>query len=545
MRPTIYGSENELGCVPDHIFDHTNGFLFFTRYMPLLESYRKLLPRYSMNNLLNFSLENMARFYKDTGNHPEYSTPECRTSKDVLLWQKAGEEIFKEAAEAANSALWRILDGEIDSCGIANGMNYDFDPKPLRALIQKQGILRNQPIIRFYKNCTGGIQAPTERTNGHVIVGELDRVYGEHENYLMQRTIDREKLNEVLLLHFMSRPCWQGAGRVEFWNDGTLHYTFSQREPYVLEALSTGTTEKRALINLRDESHTDGPATQAGAGKWYRLHIICGDANMSETVIRLKYVTTALLIMMVEDGYFKDRNLFVDHEDIMEAYHEFATDLSFQKSAHWWGRELRIVDIQRLLLDHAKNYINISNRAITNDIQWGIEEWGKTLDLLESPDPEKALLYRADYPTKKIFIDSQLKKLGYAWENLHARQKIQVRMKDSSIDIKAKDYLLYLDLKYHWLHPDGVFYKLPMARHLDPQDIRFAMREPPTNTRAHAKKKFVKAVEERSARFQIEHVDWQYISIGKKGRMSGDTERVYFPDPFEFDSRQLIRKFVS
>ena len=49
-------------------------------------------------------LSNGARFYNDH-THPEYSTPECRTLKDLLAHDRAGERIAQRAAERRNLGL--------------------------------------------------------------------------------------------------------------------------------------------------------------------------------------------------------------------------------------------------------------------------------------------------------------------------------------------------------------------------------------------------------------------------------------------------------
>ena len=55
------------------------------------------------------------------------------------------------------------------------------------------------------------------------------------------------------------------------------------------------TTLKRPIINTRDEPHAD-PAL------WRRLHVIVGDANLSETATLLKLGTTAIVLAMIEAG---------------------------------------------------------------------------------------------------------------------------------------------------------------------------------------------------------------------------------------------------
>ena len=49
-------------------------------------------------------LSNGARFYNDHA-HPEYSTPECTTLRDIVAQDKAGERILAECARRRNEKL--------------------------------------------------------------------------------------------------------------------------------------------------------------------------------------------------------------------------------------------------------------------------------------------------------------------------------------------------------------------------------------------------------------------------------------------------------
>ncbi len=51
-------------------------------------------------HLANTVLTNGARFYVDHA-HPEYSTPECLTPLECLVYDKAGELVLRRAMEAA------------------------------------------------------------------------------------------------------------------------------------------------------------------------------------------------------------------------------------------------------------------------------------------------------------------------------------------------------------------------------------------------------------------------------------------------------------
>ena len=65
----------------------------------------------------------------------------------------------------------------------------------------------------------------------------------------------------------------------------------------VEEEVGLETTLKRPIVNTRDEPHCD-PA------KYRRLHVIVGDANMSEVATWLKLGTTALVLSCLEDDAF-------------------------------------------------------------------------------------------------------------------------------------------------------------------------------------------------------------------------------------------------
>jgi hypothetical protein len=47
-------------------------------------------------HLVNAVLTNGARLYVDHA-HPEYSSPECRTPREAVLYDKAGEEVMRRA----------------------------------------------------------------------------------------------------------------------------------------------------------------------------------------------------------------------------------------------------------------------------------------------------------------------------------------------------------------------------------------------------------------------------------------------------------------
>ena len=129
--------------------------------------------------LANVILTNGARLYVDHA-HPEYSTPECTNPRDVVLWDKAGEQVMLDATRFA-----------------AN--------------------LPGSPGLLLYKNNTDNKGAS----------------YGAHENYLMRRSTPFSDIVRHLTPFFVSRQVVVGAGRVGIGQDGREHgFQISQRADY-------------------------------------------------------------------------------------------------------------------------------------------------------------------------------------------------------------------------------------------------------------------------------------------------------------------------
>lgn len=193
--------------------------------------------------LANIILTNGARLYVDHA-HPEYSSPEVTTPRDVVTWEKAGEIVMRQGAELASQVP-------------GNG------------------------TVVLYKNN----------------IDNKGASYGSHENYLMQRSVPFEAIVAHLTPFFVSRPVVCGAGRVGQKQDGSVHaFQLSQRADYMEVGVGLETTLKRPIVNTRDEPHADPK-------KYRRLHVIVGDANLAETSIYLKHGTTSIVLAMLEAGF--------------------------------------------------------------------------------------------------------------------------------------------------------------------------------------------------------------------------------------------------
>src|SRR5437870_1434767 len=211
----------------------------------------------------NVFLENGARLYLDTGFHPEYATPECDDIVDLVIHDKAGERIVEDLLHQAEKRL------------------------------REDGISGH---ILLFKNNTDS----------------AGNSYGCHENYLVSRDVSFQRLAEGLIPFFVTRQIFAGAGKVLQTPRG-FHYCLSQRAQHICQEISGATTSSRSIINTRDEPHAD-------AERYRRLHVIVGDSNMSEVATYLKIGTTALVLDMIEDGFF-DRDY-----SLQSQYHAIRPD---------------------------------------------------------------------------------------------------------------------------------------------------------------------------------------------------------------------------
>lgn len=197
-------------------------------------------------HLVNRVLTNGARYYVDHA-HPEISTPECRTVNEVVLYDRAADEIIRRSMTNANDLL----------------------PDDVELIL--------------YKNNSDG----------------KGNSYGCHENYLVSRATPFGRLVSEITPHFVTRQIFCGSGKVgcelPSMNSGEISYQISQRADFFEEEVGLETTLKRPIVNTRDEPHCDPT-------KYRRLHVIVGDSNMSEIATFLKVGTTAIVLSMIEDG---------------------------------------------------------------------------------------------------------------------------------------------------------------------------------------------------------------------------------------------------
>jgi proteasome accessory factor PafA2 len=359
--------------------------------------------------LANVILTNGARLYVDHA-HPEYSSPEVTTPRDAVLWDKAGERVMTIAAERA---------------------------------LQVPGT----PRILLYKNNTDNKGAS----------------YGTHENYLMARQTPFAEIVRHLTPFFVSRQVVTGAGRVGIGQDGKGQgFQLSQRADFFEVEVGLETTLKRPIINTRDEPHAD-------ADKYRRLHVILGDANLSEISTYLKVGTTSLVLAMIEDGWLKDNGIDLSVDGPVAALRAVSHDSTLRTQVVLRdGRRMTALQLQMEYLEQARKHVEdrLGANADAQTVDM-LDRWESTLDRLSS-DP-MSLSRELDWVAKLSLLEGYRDREGLGWDapKLHL-----------------------VDLQYSDVRPDrGLYNRLVargrMERLLSEDEVQGAVSSPPEDTRAY------------------------------------------------------------
>ncbi|MBA2529290.1 MAG: Pup--protein ligase [Euzebyales bacterium] len=406
----------------------------------------------------NVFLENGARLYLDVGSHPEYATPECDSVASVVTHDKAGERILESLVEQAEQRL------------------------------HEEGIAGR---IHLFKNNTDS----------------AGNSYGSHENYLVARFGEFQKLADTLIPFLVTRQLFAGAGKVLQTPRGAV-YSISQRAEHIWEGLSSATTRSRPIINSRDEPHAD-------AERYRRLHVIVGDSNMSEYTLWLKIAACDLVLRMIEAGTVM-RDLTLDNP--IRAIREISHDMTCQRRVRLLGgREMSALEIQREYFERVSQFIEHTGSDPETDTV--LAEWGRVLDAL-ADDPMK-LSRECDWVAKYQLIEDY-------------RRRHDVPLSHPRVAM--------LDLQYHDVNRDrGLYHVLQRRGKVDrvvtDADIALARDTPPQTTRARLRGEFIREAKRKRRDFTV---DWVHLKLNDQAQRT-----VLCKDPFRHTDERVDKLIAS
>jgi proteasome accessory factor PafA2 len=357
--------------------------------------------------LMNMVLGNGARLYVDHA-HPEYSSAEVTNPRDAVIWDAAGDLV-------ALAAVRRLAS----------------DPE--------------LPPVNLYKNNTDNKSVS----------------YGSHENYLMPRSVPFGDIVRGLTPFFVTRQIICGAGRVGLGQDSsTPGYQISQRADFFEAEVGLETTIRRPIINTRDEPH-------ATADKYRRLHVIIGDANLSQASNYLKFGTTALVLSLVEAGLAPKVEVYEPVQALQAVSHDTSLTAKLRLLD---GRRVTALDLQWMYHEAAAKLAQdtgvadaVDGDGHTHDV---LERWATTLTQLDSD--RNAAATSVEWLAKLSLLDGYRDRDNLAWNDAR---------------------LGLVDLQWADIRPEkGLYYRFlarnRMQRIVSDAAIAAAVTEPPPDTRA-------------------------------------------------------------
>ncbi|MFA9445265.1 Pup--protein ligase [Egicoccus sp. AB-alg6-2] len=451
MRRRIFGIENEYGVTCTFQGQRRLSPDEVARYL-----FRRVV---SWGRSSNVFLENGARLYLDVGSHPEYATPECDSPRQAVMHDKAGERIVEDLVLSAEQRL------------------------------HEEGI---SGTISLFKNNTDS----------------AGNSYGCHENYLVARVGEFQRLAEALIPFLVTRQVFSGAGKVLQTPRGAV-FSLSQRAEHIWEGVSSATTRSRPIINTRDEPHAD-------AERYRRLHVIVGDSNMSEYTTWLKVATCDLVLRMLEEQAVI-RDLTLDNP--IRAIREISHDLTGTRRIRLAnGREMSALEIQQVYLERVERFVEASHDA-DDEAKRVVSEWRHVLEHLV--DDPMSLGRQLDWVAKYRMIESY-------------RAKHELPLSHARVQM--------LDLAYHDVVRDrGLYYLLARQgraqRLLDDAEIEHAITHPPATTRAALRGRFITHAKAKRRDYTV---DWVHLKLNDQAQRT-----VLCKDPFRYEDERVDKLIAA
>lgn len=288
-------------------------------------------------------LSNGGRLYADMGSKIEYAAPECAGAIEAAHAEFAGEQI---------------------------------------ALMTHEELIERHVVPPYpTRKCVADIEGNS---------------WGYHENYQMKRsTYDSRSHVPFLAAHFATRSELVGAGFVDLHGEYPRVFP-SQKIIGIRELLGSSSTHSKALVNTRDEPHSN-------KNKWARQHVVCGDPNISLETTVLKLGSTSLVLRLAETGLGKPRP--IQFADPLQAAHFFGNDTTGNKKfINRDGKLVSALDVQEVLLEQCED---LSERfELPADETKTLQLWRNRLDVCKfMPDESRKVI---EHRAKRELIEHKL-----------------------------------------------------------------------------------------------------------------------------------------
>ena len=470
----------------------------------------------------------------------EGATPECRSPRDLLVWQRAQDTLFSRAAGEAGQpdGEFVLLKNNRDSRGTTYGSHENYQSvlaTGWRWLVWRVGLVLLLPLlllewvllIGLFVPClllywmAGGVAWRTAR----VVAAQRGKPRPSSRSYLgdwfetdspsvapwppwlepvviagfvivlfpfgaamwlLLRVCAFAPQRKALLPFLITRTVLSGSG----WLDSTNRFHVAQKAGAVncrtgfyavfdRPIFSFGHLLEASLLLLSPSRYRRlfQPA--------HRIQICVGDSNRCEEAEYLRIATTALVLDAAEAGALPGVPRIWRP---LRTLKRVARDVELQQpAARWRGRRLNALEVQRFYLNACRDYV-VSLDEPPPEAWDLLERWDDVLTRLE--DDRRSLVGRVDWITKQFLLDS---------------------VGDVPAESRKK-----IDLRYHEVSPAGYFEQLQQAgivrALVSEAELESAMRNAPATSPAAVRGRYIREFAGGSVALKV---DWHRITIGE------------------------------
>ncbi len=471
----------------------------------------------------------------------EGATPECRSPRDLLIWQRAQDKLISEAAVAAGlpEGEFTLLKNNRDPKDRTYGSHENFEAvftsNRFWRLLWRVGVMVSFPfvfatwlflvvlllvlffaflIIAWGAWMVTAVSAAMRNVAPPPFGKYVDTfLFGDGRDTsvgglgwslpvvgigffvptmlglsLLIRLLAFPQHRRALVPFLVTRTIFTGTG----WVDAQGRYHISQKAERVNCVDGWVMFGEQPMFKL---SHL--LETALGVPFWpsrirrlfedrQRMQICLGDSNMCEEAEYLRLATTALVMDVIEGGGLPNRPRIWFP---IRALRRISRDLDLQeKVATWEGRKLTGLEVQRFYLGACQEFVAKLDEC-PEEVHDVLERWEQVLDGLEQD--RRSLVGRVDWITKEFLVENAGVDLPF-----EAKKKI--------------------DLRYHELTADGYFTQLSQTglirRLTTDEEVEKAMRNAPTATPASVRAHYIREFGNSDVPLRVH---WQSIRIGE------------------------------
>ncbi len=472
----------------------------------------------------------------------EGSTPECRSPRQLLVWQRAQDEMLAEAAETAFGGSLRLIKNDRDAAGNLYGAQENYEATlasgwrlavwrtalvllfPLAALtwlalwlvdkavtcyallatvvyLAAERVLpRPEWLAQLLFGCSVkelSAETPTGPAWLEAILSVAARVLtaplavGLFAALWLTAFV---RIRRELTAFLLSRPIVAGSGMVD------------EQGRFLLADKATGMNCLTGFGGLLG----DRPIFCLGhffkavyADAWLapqqylrlfssrqRLQIALGDSNLADAAEYLRVGTTLLVLDMIEAG---EMPAIAAVRQPIRSLRAIVSDPSLAaRISLAGGRSATALEIQRFYWEACRRFLD-RRASAPPEARDVLRRWKVVLDAL-GEDPQ-SLVGSLDWVTKRFVLDKSAR--GASWE---ARKKI--------------------DIRYHELSAQGYFQRLRatgiVSELLDQSEIDHARRNPPMGTPAAVRGRYIREFSDDEDSITA---NWQAVFINHGGEM--------------------------